>query len=122
MPDDVLPITEERFFEVIARPEPGKVRGHDAEGLPILVDSVPTTDELAVAERAWRDAELGTTEWLVTRYRDELDMQLATTLTAEQFTKLLAYRQVLRDWPQSEQFPVIEYRPVAPPWITEQSQ
>ena len=32
------------------------------------------------------------------------------------------YLQDLRDWPQSDQFPVVEHRPVAPSWIADQSQ
>lgn len=124
-PPDAVPISDERFLAVIAEPAPGKVRGHDAEGLPILIDPpvhVLTVDELAAAERLWRDGQVSTTEWLVTRHRDELDMQQATTLTAEQFTTLLTYRQALRDWPQSEAFPDTQQRPIAPAWIAEQNR
>lgn len=49
MPDDVVSITEQRFLEVLANPTPGKIRSHDADGLPILIDPpayVPTADEL----------------------------------------------------------------------------
>jgi len=49
MPPDAIPISEERYQSVIANPSPGKVRSHDAEGLPILIDPppyVPTADEL----------------------------------------------------------------------------
>lgn len=82
----------------------------------------PSPDSLAEDERTWRDAEMQSNEWLVARHRDEQDMQLATTLTAEQFAELLVYRQALRDWPQSEAFPDSAQRPVAPPWIAEQTQ
>lgn len=118
MPDDVLPISEERFLSVIARPAPGKVRGHDDDGLPVLLDPSFSEDELAAAERAWRDEAVASTEWLVNRHRDEQDMQLATTLTAEQFAELLVYRQALRDWPQSQAFPDAEQRPVAPAFLS----
>lgn len=73
-------------------------------------------------ERTWRDAEIRSTEWMVSRHRDEVDMQLATTLEAEQYAELLTYRQALRDWPQSAPFPGSAQRPVAPPWIAEQTQ
>lgn len=49
MPEDALPITDARYLEVIANPAPGKVRGHDDEGLPILIDAptyVPTVEDL----------------------------------------------------------------------------
>ena len=65
---------------------------------------------------------MNATEWLITRHRDEQDMQVLTTLTAEQFAELLVYRQALRDLPQSEVFPDTAQRPVAPPWIAEQTQ
>ncbi|PLP87602.1 phage tail protein [Pseudomonas sp. FFUP_PS_473] len=123
IPEDAKPITEENYLEVIANPKAGKVRSHDANGLPILIDPPPATgDELAAAERKWRDGQVSDTEWLVTRHRDEQDMQLSTTLTPEQFSELLAYRQGLRDWPQSELFPGIEHRPQPPTWLADLTQ
>ncbi|MDH0730990.1 phage tail assembly chaperone [Pseudomonas sichuanensis] len=73
-------------------------------------------------ERAWRDSALAAVMWLRDRHRDQVEGGAATTLTAEQFQELLAYMQALRDWPQSEAFPDSAQRPVAPPWIAEQSQ
>ncbi|WJM94976.1 phage tail assembly chaperone [Pseudomonas defluvii] len=78
--------------------------------------------QMAAAERDWRDSQLSSVMWLRERHRDQQDIGAGTTLTAEQFKELLVYMQALRDWPQSEQFPVIEHRPVAPPWIAEQHQ
>ena len=120
IPDDAIPITEALFLSVIANPEPGKVRAHDKQGLPFLIDA-PSPDGVSI-ERAWRDTELSALIWLRDRHRDQLEIGTKTTLTPEQFTELLTHMQALRDWPQSEQFPVIEYRPVALPWITEQAQ
>ncbi|GGU68706.1 hypothetical protein GCM10009504_27370 [Pseudomonas laurentiana] len=77
-------------------------------------------EQLAVTERAWRDTALAAVVWLRDRHRDQQDLGGSTTLTAEQFQELLLYMQALRDWPQSEQFPEAEHRPVAPPWIAEQ--
>ncbi|WHS62258.1 phage tail assembly chaperone [Pseudomonas sp. G2-4] len=74
------------------------------------------------AERVWRNLELQATEWLVTRHRDEQDLALVPTLATEQFAELLTYRQSLREWPQTDTFPNIESRPVAPSWIAEQVQ
>ena len=81
-----------------------------------------TQEQLEAAERAWRDASVSAVLWLRERHRDEQDLQRSTTLTGERFAELLAYLQSLRDWPQSEQFPEAEHRPVAPPWIAEQTQ
>lgn len=41
LPADAVPITESRYLEVIANPTLGKIRSHDAEGLPILIDPPP---------------------------------------------------------------------------------
>lgn len=82
----------------------------------------PPAEDEAAAERAWRANEINTTEWLVNRHRDELGMQLATTMTAEQFAELLTYRQTLRDWPQSNDFPNTASRPRRPAWIASQVQ
>ncbi|WP_041476386.1 phage tail assembly chaperone [Pseudomonas ogarae] len=91
------------------------------EGEFLPPPDIPTSEQ-ADAERVWRNTELQSTEWLVTRHRDEQDLTQDTTLTTEQFAELLGYREELRDWPQSEHFPDSQYRPVAPPWIAEQTQ
>ncbi|WP_267269466.1 phage tail assembly chaperone [Pseudomonas protegens] len=119
MPEDAKEISPERYDAVIANPQPGKVRGHDETGLPILVD--PPCDYVG-EERIWRDTELASVVWLRDRHRDELDLGAESHLTPEQFEQLLAYLQALRNWPQSPDFPQIEHRPVAPPWIAEQTQ
>ena len=72
-------------------------------------------------ERAWRDAELVAVMWLRERHRDQLEIEVETTLTAEQFRELLVYMQALRDWPQSSGFPDNQYRPTAPEWLAEQT-
>lgn len=49
VPAHAVKITEARYQEVIANPAPGKIRSHDAEGLPILIDPpayVPTATDL----------------------------------------------------------------------------
>jgi len=123
MPDDVVPMSEQRYQEVIANPVPGKVRGIDADGLPILIDPPgKTLDEIGQDERAWRDAEIERVKWLRERHRDQLEIDEQTTLTADQFTELLVYVQRLRDWPQSPEFPTQEFRPVVPDWVATQAQ
>ncbi|RMQ48615.1 hypothetical protein ALQ04_01965 [Pseudomonas cichorii] len=49
IPEDAVQISEEIYTSVIANPPVGKVRSHDASGLPVLVDPVqviPTAEEL----------------------------------------------------------------------------
>jgi hypothetical protein len=59
MPSDVVDISQDLYDAVIANPLPGKVRSHDAAGLPILIDPPPhiTTDsELCLAIDTAADA------------------------------------------------------------------
>jgi len=72
------------------------------------------------AERAWRDMQIASVEWLRNRHRDQLEIGAPTTLTAGQYQELLAYMQTLRDWPQSAEFPAQEYRPQPPEWLAGQ--
>jgi hypothetical protein len=83
---------------------------------------ISTAEEVASAERRWRDGELESVKWLRERHRDELELGGATSLTADQYGELLAYMQSLRDWPQATKFPGTKYRPTRPAWIDQQSQ
>lgn len=53
--------------------------------------------ELVISQREWRDEELKATDWVV------------PISDHPQHTEYLAYRQALRDWPATEDFP--ETRP-----------
>lgn len=44
-----------------------------------------------------RDLKLLETDWLVLRHRDQLELNQTTSLTNEQYQKLLSYRSQLRD-------------------------
>ena len=123
MPADVIEITEAVYLAVIASPVPGKVRSHDGAGQPILIDPPPPTEaELAEQERQWRDLALVAAVALRDRHRDQLEIEVQPALSGDQFKELLLHMQALRDWPQSSDFPQSAHRPVAPPWITEQTQ
>lgn len=73
-----------------------------------------TTDQLEVKARAWRDTEITASQWLVDRHRDQAEAGTATTLTADQYSALLVYRQALRDWPSVADFPADSTMPAAP--------
>ncbi|MFW9266383.1 phage tail assembly chaperone [Pseudomonas sp. NR3] len=95
----------------------------DKDRRPVLAVALPLTfEQLAAKERAWRDSELSGTEWLTARHRDEIDMGSPITLAAEKYSALLTWRQVLRDWPASAEFPTAENRPPKPEWIEQQTQ
>lgn len=80
------------------------------------LNPAPTTEQLATQARADRDAKLTATNWLVERHREEQETGV-TTLTAQQYADLLAYRQALRDVPQQDGFPETIDWPVAPPFL-----
>lgn len=80
----------------------------------------PTLDELKARERSIRDRALLLTDPMIARHRDELEAERPTTLTVEQYKQLQGYRQDLRDWPESEHFPAVEYRPEQPAWLADQ--
>jgi hypothetical protein len=101
----------------------GKVLAVDEHGYPVLaVEQPPTIGQLVGNERAWRDQLLSMLMGVRDRHRDQLEIEVATTLSGEQFTELLVYMQALRDWPQSADFPDSQHRPITPSWIAEQTQ
>lgn len=122
MPADAVEISEDLYLSVIGNPASGKARAHDDRGLPYLIDAPVQLPDLQAQEREWRDSELMTATGMRDRHRDQLEIEVETTLPAEQFKELLLYMQALRDWPQSPDFPDIELRPIAPSWIAEQTQ
>ncbi|ATR82796.1 phage tail protein [Pseudomonas sp. HLS-6] len=121
VPEGAIEISEETFLRSINERDGQWVLSTGGE---VIKASFParTAEQLADDERIWRNGEINATQWLSARHRDQQEIGRGTSLTAEQFQELLVYMQALRDWPQSEQFPVIEHRPVAPPWIAEQHQ
>ncbi|WP_258028576.1 phage tail assembly chaperone [Pseudomonas protegens] len=99
----------------------GTVLTSDGNGFPTLAAaSGPTVEELEAAERISRDWMLLNTDPLIARHRDEVEAERPTTITAAQYKQLQGYRQDLRDWPQSADFPDVQHRPAAPPWIADQ--
>ncbi|WP_443700653.1 phage tail protein [Pseudomonas sp.] len=118
IPDGATQVSEELWQRLI----------NETDGVWTLVSDgtitkgpLPVVEpDYAVIERQWRDGEIGSSKWLRERHRDQLDLSLPTTLNAVQFTELLDYLQLLRDWPQSRKFPNPEHRPVAPAWLADQ--
>jgi hypothetical protein len=122
-PADAVLLTEEEQATYWKQSPPEGKRLGSKSGRPTWVDLPPLTGaEIEGAERSWRDGELSAVMWLRERHRDQQEIGGETTITAEQFGALLVYMQALRDWPQSDKFPDVEFRPIAPPWIAEQTQ
>lgn len=124
MPADVVEVAAsvwQSLLDELSR-SPKKMSSRP-NGQPVLIDPPPLDSEvLAETERAWRDAQLALSDPLVSRHRDEIEESGATSITAEQYAELQAYRRQLRDWPQGSQFPLAEHRPIAPLWLTEPPQ
>lgn len=122
IPEGAKEITSEQHQTLIDGQSQGKIIREDADGYPVLIEPPPLTpEEVAALERNWRDAKLAATDGDVTRHRDEVEEGSATTLSAEQYTALQAYRRQLRAWPESGEFPLMDHRPIAPPWLVEQN-
>jgi hypothetical protein len=119
MPDDVVEISAENHAELLAGQSEGKVITWGDDGYPVLVDPpLPSPEVLAATERVWRDGQLAATDGVVSRHRDELEEGQETTLTPTQYAELQAYRRALRNWPEAGEFPLIDHRPLPPPWLT----
>lgn len=118
LPDDAVSITAEQHQALLAGQGGAEIILADDEGRPVLsAPPPPSPEQRAAAERGWRDSRLTSVQWLRDRHRDELELGREPTLSAIEFEELLAYIQSLRDWPQAEDFPAPEYRPVVPEWI-----
>lgn len=118
IPEDAVEITTEQHLALLDGPARGMRIVADSTGFPVLADPLPlSSDVLEANERSWRSEQLTMTDGVVTRHRDEIEEGGGTTLTAEQYVDLQLYRRALRDWPQGDQFPLSEHRPVAPEWL-----
>ncbi|NMX84694.1 phage tail protein [Pseudomonas sp. WS 5010] len=123
MPDDALEVSSEVYERMLRVREEGGRVVPDEDGMPVAAPALlPTTEELAEKARRWRDGVISSSEWIVARHRDEVDMGQETMITPEQFSELLRYRQALRDWPTVEGFPSADRRPKEPDWLADQVQ
>ncbi|WP_443696831.1 phage tail assembly chaperone [Pseudomonas sp.] len=123
IPEDAVEITQERHAELLEGQSIGLRISGGEDGYPILIDPPPpSADDLAAQERLWRDRQLSLSDGVVTRHRDEVEEGVEPTLTAAQYLLLQAYRRQLRSWPEAGEFPLVDHRPVAPPWLAEQAQ
>lgn len=58
--------------------------------------------------RELRNVELDGLSWLIERHKEEVELGINTTLSSEEYQKILRYKQYLRDMPQDNNFPNIE--------------
>ena len=69
----------------------------------IFEKTAPTVDDKKKAVRSIRDQYINNIEWSVSRYRDQTEIQVETTDSAETYIKILQYMQYLRDYPESSE-------------------
>ena len=122
VPKGATPVTRRTFEQTLAREKGAAYLSAEGKVEFRVIDILSPEEQAASEERAWRDAEVESVKWLRERHRDEMDLEIASTLTAEQFKELLTYLQALRDWPQSPDFPTQALRPIQPGWIAEQTR
>lgn len=97
---------------------PAPAEGDVWDGEKFATPAGPNDEERAAGLKGLRDSLVTRTDWLVQRHRDELDMQRATTMSAEAFAALLEYRQALRDVSLAAGFPHVDM-PALPSVIAE---
>jgi hypothetical protein len=92
-----------------AKPRPGQF--YVWAGGDWVLDEAAQIAAAQAGERAWRNAQIASTDYLV---------MPDYPLSADQRAELYAYRQALRNWPEAGQFPEQKDRPVAPSWVADQ--
>lgn len=96
VPSDVVEITTEEHSTLIEGQSTGKVITPDENGYPVLVEPVITPEQLQQQTNAAARQYLASTDWIVRRHNDELDMGDTTTLTSEEYLQLLMERKQKR--------------------------
>jgi hypothetical protein len=98
----------ERAIFVVERSGPETVSGEDLEEIIWIIANKDNIIQAAHNDgygelppspplSAFRNEKLFSTDWMVIRHRDQIDVGVATTLTNTQYQNLLIYRQALRD-------------------------
>jgi hypothetical protein len=66
------------------------------EELPEIMAEIESSSVLE-KEKAQAKQFLASTDWKVIRHRDQLDAEISTSLSSEEFSQLLLDRQIARD-------------------------
>lgn len=116
LPDDIVAVTAADHARILEELSTGRILAADADGAPVTVEPPPPSAEaLATLARRRRDAEIAQVRWLIERHRDEQALQIATTLTPEDYRLVQEHVQALRDVPEQDSFPnMIDWPVLAP--------
>ena len=104
----ILCFEPERKIYIIERSGPTIVNGEDLEEIQWIINNKDVIIQAAYNDgygalpplpsvSDMRTNKLYETDWMVIRHKDEMDGGFPTSLTNEQYKKLLKYRQELRD-------------------------
>ncbi|MGS4930350.1 hypothetical protein ACVDHJ_01745 [Aeromonas sp. 25-281] len=116
IPADAEEIPSALYTELINAPSLGYVVSSDK---PWRAVPVAITDEMKAADaRRRRDDAITSVMWVAERHRDQTQLQIDTSISEAQFVDLLAFIQVLRDWPALPGWPDIDI-PLPPDWLAE---
>ncbi|HBP5358967.1 hypothetical protein AO896_29985 [Pseudomonas aeruginosa] len=118
VPVDAVPVDQETHKALLCGQSGANEISMSAGGVLSLKERSRSPLDLAAGERAWRDGELLKTDCFTIRHREELELGVKTTLTSVEFHELLSYRQRLREWPETEDFPMGSERPQTPSCIS----
>lgn len=100
IPGDVVEISDEEWQALLDAQSRGQQIVAGTHGRPVAVDRDPTSGLLTA-----RDTALRETDWLVVRHRDEVDLEIQTTLTSEDYRRLQHWRAALRNLRSHPDFP-----------------
>lgn len=101
IPNDGFEITDEEWQALLQQQSLGKQIVGGAHGGPVAIDPAPAPGLLVRRDNALRE-----TDWLVSRHRDEIEVdQGQTTLTRDEYSALQTWRRTLRDITSDPLFP-----------------
>lgn len=105
--DNAVKISDEFYQQLLDAQSEGKRIVPGKKGLPEIADPLPPSEEeLAAAERTWRDEQLLLADNEIRKHEDG---DANVTGATQDWRN---YRLALRSWPQSPDFPNADKRPV----------
>ncbi|MDE2101156.1 MAG: tail fiber assembly protein [Patescibacteria group bacterium] len=112
VPQDVVSVHDQEWQRLInEQGKDGKVIIPGPNGHPILGEEKRSSIMQQAHIMINRELRLRETDDLVERHRDERELGGPTTITENQFTELLRYRQLLRRLEDSQGFPFVDLPP-----------
>lgn len=107
IPEGSVEVSEEHRQSLLSEINPHQSLGSNKEGLPIILTRTQPHSELCEMERSWRDSELVFADTQIHKIQDG-------NKTAGRVSEWRQYRNLLREWPASPDFPSKSQRPRRP--------